>query len=79
MASRFKTTDLGLMAYYLRMEVFQDKETIIVMQIVYIDQLLKTYQMSNYNVVSIPIVERLHLAPVLDDFIPNTNNVLAYK
>lgn len=79
LASRFKTTDLGPTAHYLGMEVFQDKEIITVTQTVYIDQLLETYQMSNGNAASTPMVEGLYLAPAPDDFIPNQKDASAYK
>lgn len=46
---------------------------------VYINQLLEIYQMSNCNPASIPIVKGLCLTPTHDDFIPYLKDVLAYK
>ena len=76
---KFKTTDLGPTAHYLGMEVSRESDTITVTQTVYIDQLLETYQMSNYNPVSAPMVEELCIAPANDDFTPNSKDVSAYK
>lgn len=43
LASKFKTTNLGATAYYLEMKVSREEDIIIVMQTVYIDQLLETH------------------------------------
>lgn len=79
LTSKFKIIDLDPTSYYLGMEVFRKNDTITVTQTVYIDQLLDTYQMSNCNLFSTPIVEGTYLAPASEDFIPNTNNASAYK
>lgn len=49
------------------------------MQTVYIDQLLKTYQITYYNLASIFIVKESCLTPTNDDFISNYKDVSAYK
>ena len=79
LALKFKTTDLGPQANYFGMEVSRDSDNITVTQTVYIDQLLKTHQMSNCNPVSTTIIEGLFHAPVNDDFTPNPKDVSAYN
>ena len=77
--SKFKITNLGPTAHYLGMKVFRKEDTITVTQMVYIDQLLEIYQMSNCNPASTPMVERLCLAPAHDNFIPDPKDVSANK
>ena len=79
LASKFKTTDLGPLANYLRMEISREDDAITVTQTVYIDQLLDNYQMSNCNLVSIPMLETLCLAPAHHNFYPDPKDVSAYK
>ena len=76
---KFKTTNLGLRSHYLDIEVFREDDTITVMQIVYINQLLNTYRISNYNPSSISIVEGINLVPISDDYLSNPNDISAYK
>lgn len=35
--------------------------------------------MNNYHLASSPIVERLYLVPIYDDFIPNSKDISTYK
>ncbi len=79
LALKFKTTDLGLQVHYFGMEVSRDSDNITVTQTVFIDQLLKTHQMSNCNPVSTTMIERLFHAPVNNDFTPNPKDVSAYN
>lgn len=77
--SKFKTTDLGLIIYYLKIEVSQQKITITIIQIVYINQLLETHQLSNCNLALTLIVKKLYLTLIIDNFVPDLKDVLAYK
>lgn len=79
LAIKFKTANLGSTVHYLEMEICQNKTIIIVTETVYIDHLFKTYQLSNYNTASTPMVERLYLAPLLDNFIPHSKDISVYK
>lgn len=79
LASQFKMTDLGPTAYYLEMEVRRTDDSITVTQMVYIDQLLASYPMTNCNTVTTPIVEGLYLLPANNKFIPNNANITTYK
>ena len=79
LAAKFKTTDLGPTSHYLGMEVVRKKNTIIVTQTVYIDQLLAGHQMSNCNPAHTPMVEGLSLVPAPEEYSPNPKDVSAYK
>lgn len=72
-------TDLGFIAYYLEIEVTCTNNLIIVIQIVYIDQLLASYQMTNYNIATTIMVKKLYLLPAINNFIPKDANITTYK
>lgn len=57
LVSQFKITDLGLIAYYLEMEVIYINILITVTQIIYISKLLASHLILNYNFVSTFIVK----------------------
>ena len=79
LASKFKTIDLCSTSYYLGIEVSQGDDTITVTQMVYINQLLNAYKMSNCNPSSIPMVQNINLAPASNDYLPNIKDISAYK
>lgn len=49
------------------------------MQTVYINKLLNSHQLSNYNLTFRPMVKKLCLALAHDNFNPNQKHVSAYK
>ena len=79
LASKFKTTNLDLTPHYLGIEISWKNDVSTVTQTIYIDQLLNTYQIRNCNPESAPIVERLRLASVYDDFSPGPKYDSDYK
>lgn len=55
MAQEFEMSDMGLMSYYLGIQVNQMKEGIIVTQEVYVKELLKKFNMLNCKPVNTSI------------------------
>ncbi|KAK2978670.1 hypothetical protein RJ640_023384 [Escallonia rubra] len=55
MAKEFEMTDIGLMSYYLRIEVKQRDDGIFISQEAYAKEVLKRFNMENCNPISIPI------------------------
>ena len=72
-------TDLGPTTYYLGMEVTRTNDSITVIQMVNIDKLLASHQMTNCNITTTSMFERLYLLPATNDFIPKDADVTAYK
>lgn len=77
--SKFKILNLGFTAYYLHIEVFWRYKTIKITQIIYINQFLNIYKMSNYNLLFTPMIENTYLIPTFKNFLLNTKNILVYK
>ena len=65
MMSKFEMTDLGLLYYFLGMEIIQDPYGIFLCQEKYAKYLLKRFHMSNCNPTSTPMNTNKRL--VLDD------------
>ena len=65
MMSKFEMTDLGLLHYFLGMEIIQDQYGIFLCQEKYAKDLLKRFHMSNCNPASTPMNTNERL--VLDD------------
>jgi Reverse transcriptase (RNA-dependent DNA polymerase) len=55
MTRKFKMTDLGLMKYFLGLQVRQDKKGIFVSQEAYAKDILKKNKMNDYNPISTPM------------------------
>ncbi|KAK2988423.1 hypothetical protein RJ640_023970 [Escallonia rubra] len=55
MAKEFEMTDIGLMSYYLGIEVKQRDDGIFISQEAYAKEVLKRFNMENCNPISIPI------------------------
>ncbi|KAK2985140.1 hypothetical protein RJ640_000907 [Escallonia rubra] len=55
MAKEFEMTDIGLMSYYLGIEVKQRDDGIFILQEAYAKEVLKRFNMENCNPISIPI------------------------
>ena len=55
MMKEYEMTDLGLMKYFLGIQVQQSKGEIFISQEKYVEDLLKRFQMSNCKPISIPI------------------------
>ncbi|KAK2988896.1 hypothetical protein RJ640_024965 [Escallonia rubra] len=55
MAKEFEMTDIGLMSYYLGIEVKQRDDGIFISQEAYAKEVLKKFNMENCNPISIPI------------------------
>ncbi|KAK2978053.1 hypothetical protein RJ640_001015 [Escallonia rubra] len=55
MANEFEITDIGLMSYYLGIEVKQRDDGIFISQEAYAKEVLKRFNMENCNPISIPI------------------------
>ncbi|KAK2989940.1 hypothetical protein RJ640_013864 [Escallonia rubra] len=55
MAKEFEITDIGLMSYYLGIEVKQRDDGIFISQEAYAKEVLKRFNMKNCNLISIPI------------------------
>ena len=55
MATEFEMTDIGLMAYYLGIEVKQKEEGIFISQESYAKDILKKFRMDDCNPVSTPV------------------------
>ena len=71
MMNQFEMTDLGLMKYFLRIQVQQSKGKIFISQEKYVDDLLKKYRMVNCNPTSTPLVINKKLK--LEDDNPKVN------
>ncbi|KAE8655864.1 hypothetical protein F3Y22_tig00117016pilonHSYRG00207 [Hibiscus syriacus] len=54
MMKEFEMTDMGLMAYYLDIEVKQQKDRIFISQENYTKEILKKFKMENYKPISTP-------------------------
>ena len=57
----FEMTDLGLMSYFLGIEVVQQDDRIFISQKKYANDILKKFQMEKSKLVSTPVEERLKL------------------
>ncbi|OIT36790.1 abc transporter c family member 10 [Nicotiana attenuata] len=55
MAREFEMTDIGLMSYYLGIQVHQRKDEIFISQGEYAKEILKKFEMDNCNPVSTPV------------------------
>ncbi|KAK3028014.1 hypothetical protein RJ639_040013 [Escallonia herrerae] len=55
MAEEFEMIAIGLMSYYLGIEVKQRDDGIFISQEIYAKEVLKRFNMENYNPISIPI------------------------
>ncbi|XP_019259248.1 PREDICTED: uncharacterized protein LOC109237396 [Nicotiana attenuata] len=55
MAREFEMTDIGLMSYYLGIQVAQRKDVIFISQGEYAKEILKKFEMENCNPVSTPV------------------------
>jgi hypothetical protein len=62
MKSTFKLSDLGLLKYYLGLEVIQGKEGITVCQRAYAAKILQTAGLSDCNTSETPMESRLKLS-----------------
>lgn len=78
LTSHFKMINFGLTFYYFRKKFTQNNDTIIVEQIVYINQLLASHQISNYNTATISKVEGLCLVSTSNDFKLLLKNIITY-
>ncbi|XP_026398792.1 uncharacterized protein LOC113294623 [Papaver somniferum] len=58
MVKEFEMTDLGLMSYFLGIEVQQTEKGIFINQQRYADGIFKRFKMDNYNPILTPIEER---------------------
>lgn len=70
---------MGPASHYLSIEISQKDDTIIVMQTIYINQLLNSHWISNCNPFSTPIVESTSLAPTFDNYLLDIKDISAYK
>ena len=61
------------------MKVLHKDQTIMVIQTVYIDQLLAEHQMSDCNLAYTLIVEGSCLFPAPDNYVPNSKEISAYQ
>lgn len=55
MTKEFEVTDIGLMAYYLSIEVKQQVYSIFILQESYIKEILKRFKMNDCKPISIPM------------------------
>ena len=62
MTREFEMTDIGLMAYYLDMEVKQKEEGIFISQESYVKEVLKKLKMDDCKPISTPIEYRIKLS-----------------
>jgi len=62
----FKMTDLGLMKYFLGLEVVQGKDDIFVSQDRYAEEVLKKFKMTSCNPVSTPMEPGTKLSKYVD-------------
>ena len=61
MMKHFEVTDLGLMPYFLGIEVVQQDDEIVISQKKYANDILKKFQMENSKLVSTPLEESLKI------------------
>ena len=61
MMNEFEMKDLGLMKYFLGMEVYQDKDEIFICQEKYAKDMFKKFDMANCKPLSTPIVHGVTL------------------
>ncbi|KAM2949577.1 hypothetical protein FF1_036456 [Malus domestica] len=61
MTKEFEITDIGLMAYYLGIEVKQNKEDIFISQECYTKEILKKFKMNDCKPISTPVECRVKL------------------
>ncbi|GKV41340.1 hypothetical protein SLEP1_g48885 [Rubroshorea leprosula] len=62
MSNEFEMTDIGLMSYYLGIEVKQMEEGIFISQENYVREVLKRFNMSNCKPVNTPVVSGIKLS-----------------
>lgn len=62
MEDKFEMSDLGLMTYFLSMEINQSREVIFASQQKYANELLKKFKMESCKQVSTPLVQNLKLS-----------------
>ena len=72
MMNEFEMKDLGLMKYFLGMEVYQGKDEICICKIKYANDMLKKFDMANFKPLSTPISHGVALcrydgADILDE------------
>ncbi|KAK3037369.1 hypothetical protein RJ639_030467 [Escallonia herrerae] len=73
MAKEFEMTDIGLMSYYLVIEVKQRDDGIFISQEAYAKEVLKRFNMENCNPLSIPLqVEKKLSRHIKEDPIDRT-------
>ena len=72
MSSNFEMTDMGLMSYYLGLEVMQTGAGIFVSQKKYAADILKRFKMESCNSISTPVETRLQLTKSCDGNLVNT-------
>jgi len=66
MKKEFEMTDLGLMKYFLGLEVIQWKDGIFVLQEMYAEEVLKKFKMTSCNPVSTPMEPSIKLSKYAD-------------
>lgn len=62
MMSIFKMSDLGLLSYYLGIEVIQEPGRILLCQAAYVDKILEKAGLDSCNPVAVPMEQRLKLS-----------------
>ena len=67
MSEKFEMSDLGLLTYYLGIEVKQSKEGIVIKQEAYARRILEEANMSDCNSVSIPMEFGVHFSKALNE------------
>jgi len=61
MTSNFDMTDMGLVSYFLELEVMKTDEGIFISHKKYESNILKRFKMESCNPIKTPVQERLHL------------------
>ncbi|KAG6484580.1 hypothetical protein ZIOFF_053100 [Zingiber officinale] len=56
MAQKYEMSDMGLLRYFLGMEIYQEEETIFICQKIYAEKILKKFNMLGCNPVSTPLI-----------------------
>lgn len=79
LVSKFKIINLDSIPHYLGIKGSWEDDTITVMQMVYINQVLNAYQISNCNLSFIPMVKNINLAPTSNNYLLNVKDLSAYK
>lgn len=58
MMQAFEMTDLGLMSYFLGLEIKQSDDEVFIFQRKYAKEILKKFQMKEYKAISTPMNQR---------------------